>query len=318
MCNKNYSDLAVLIIGYSRPSGIANLLAILTESGVRKIYIAIDGPKNVKDKLEQKIIKQEIDNNSRNTDVKVLQRDINLGAAAGVISAIDWFFSHEKMGVILEDDLQISENFCSYAKNALDKYANDDDVWMISGTQHFPNFGDSKKTNWTNYPMIWGWAGWSQKWEVMRTSLLKYKTVRIRSLLDSNYLFWAIGANRALVGKIDAWDIPLAFEFKSQKKLSLLPPVNLISNIGNDEFATNTKIKNSFMHQKIQQLSHDFQYSEKPLSGTLLEYNVLLEKKIFNISKRHVLLPYYSFLLDFIRFPKPHRKKPLKKRLENL
>lgn len=311
-------NLAALIIGYSRPAGITNLLDRLTESGVRNVYIAIDGPKDIEDKLAQETIKQEIDNNSRNTNIKVLQRDVNLGAAAGVISAIDWFFSHEKMGVILEDDLQISTDFCSYAKNALDRYVNDNDVWMISGTQHFPNFGDSKKTNWTNYPMVWGWAGWSHKWEIMRSSLLKNKTVKIRNLLDSNYLFWAIGANRALGGKIDAWDIPLAFEFKSQKKLSLLPPVNLISNIGNDEFATNTRIKSGFMHQKVQQLSNGFQYSEKPLSSTLLEYNVFLEKKVFNISKRHILLPYYSFFLDFIRFPKSNRKKPLKIRLENL
>ena len=311
-------DLAALIIGYSRPAGIANLLGRLNESGVRNVYISIDGPKNIEDKLAQDTIKQEIANNSRNTGIKVLQRDLNLGAAAGVIRAIDWFFSHEKMGVILEDDLQISEDFCSYAKNALDKYVNDDDVWMVSGTQHFPNFGNPKKTNWSNYPMVWGWAGWSHKWEVMRPSLLKYKTVRIRNLLDSNYLFWAIGANRALGGKIDAWDIPLAFEFKSQKKLSLLPPVNLISNVGNDEFATNTRVKNGFMHQKIQKLSNGFQYSEKPLSSSLLEYNVFLEKKVFNISKRHILLPYYSFFLDFIRFPKSNRKKPLKKRLENL
>ena len=318
MRNKNHLDLAALIIGFSRPTGVANLLDRLTESGVRNFYIAIDGPRNLKDRLEQEKIKGVIDNHSKNLNIRVIQSDTNLGAAAGVISAIDWFFSHENMGVILEDDLQISEDFCSYAKNALDKYVHDEDVWMISGTQHFPNFGDSKKTNWTNYPMIWGWAGWSHKWEVMRTSLLKYKTVRSRNLLDSNYLFWAIGANRALGGKIDAWDIPLAFEFKSQKKLSLLPPVNLISNIGNDEFATNTKIENGFMHQKIQQLGNGFQYSEKPLSSTLLEYNVFLEKKVFNISKRHLLLPYYSFFFDFIRFPKSNRKKPLKKRLENL
>jgi len=316
--NKNQLDLAALIIGYSRPSGIANLLDRLAECGVRNFYIAVDGPRNLKDRLEQEKIRGEIDSRSQNIDVKVLQWEVNLGAAAGVISAIDWFFSHEKMGIILEDDLEISKDFCTYAKSALDKYLNDNDVWMISGTQHFPNFGDSKKTIWTNYPMIWGWAGWSHKWEVMRTSLLKYKTVRIRNLLNSNYLFWAIGANRALGGKIDAWDIPLAFEFKSQKKLSLLPPVNLISNIGNDEFATNTKIESGFMHQKIQQLGNSFQYSEKPLSSTLLEYNVFLEKKVFNISKRHILLPYYSFFLDFIRFPKSNRKKPLKIRLENL
>lgn len=308
-------DLAALIIGYSRPAGIANLLDRLTESGVKKIYIAIDGARNAKDRLAQDNIKKLIDNRLRDISIKVLWRGKNLGAAAGVINAIDWFFSHEEMGLILEDDLQISKDFCSYAKNALDKYLNDDDVWMVSGTQHFPNYGDTNKTNWANYPMVWGWAGWAKKWDVMRASLLKRKPVGIGNLLDSSYLFWAIGANRALCGKVDAWDIPLAFEFRFQKKLSLLPPVNLVSNIGNDEFATNTTIKNVFMHQKIENLSNGCQYSQKPLSGTLLEYNIFLEKEVFGIDKRHFLLPYYALLLDFVRFPKSKRKKALSERL---
>lgn len=316
MRNKDYLNLAALIISYSRPTGIANLLERLTECGVRNIYIAIDGPRNLKDRLEQEKIKSEIENHSKNLDIRVLQRDINLGAAAGVISAIDWFFSNEKMGIILEDDLQISKDFCTYAKNALDQYAQDEDVWMISGTQHFPNFGNPKKTNWTNYPMVWGWAGWSQKWNVMRASLLRSKKVRVRNLLDSNYLFWAIGANRALCGKIDAWDIPLAFEFKSQKKLSLLPPVNLVSNIGDDKFATNTILSSEFMHQKLEVLDNDYEFSNKPKSKKRLEYDILLEKKVFKVRKRHIGLPYYSFLFDFIRFPKSDRKTPLNERLQ--
>jgi hypothetical protein len=315
MQNKSHLDLAALVIGYSRHTGIANLLGRLTESGVTNIYIAIDGPRNIKDRLEQVKIKEVVEKHLKKLDIKVLQRDVNLGAAAGVISAIDWFFSHEKMGVILEDDLEISRDFCTYAKNALDKYVYDQDVWMISGTQHFPNFGNSKETTWTNYPMIWGWAGWSQKWNVMRTSLLKTKKIRVRNLLDSNYLFWAIGANRALTGKIDAWDIPLAFEFKSQKKLSLLPPVNLVSNIGNDKVATNTILNCEFMHQKLENLDGDYKFSDKSMANSALEYNTLLEKKVFKVRKRHIGLPYYSFLLDFIKFPKSDRKIPLNERL---
>ena len=310
-------DLAALIIGYSRPNGIANLLDRLNESGVRNLYIAIDGPKNFTDRIEQENIKREIEKHSKNLDIRLLQRDANLGAAAGVISAIDWFFTHEKMGIILEDDLLISKDFCVYAKNGLDKYMHDDDVWMISGTQHFPNTSNPKKTNWTNYPMIWGWAGWSQKWAVMRTSLLRSKKIRIGNLLDSNYLFWAIGANRALCGKIDAWDIPLAFEFKSQKKLSLLPPVNLVSNIGDDKFATNTALSSQFMHQRLEHLDNDYKYSDKPIGNIVLDYDRFLEKNVFKVRKQHIGLPYYSFLLDFIRFPKSTRKMPLSERLRN-
>jgi len=316
MKSLEHLDLPVLIIAYSRPVGVASLLQSLSLSGVNNIYLAIDGSKNFHDKINQEQIEAEINRYSKETNnkIKVLKRDINLGAAAGVITAIDWFFSQEKMGLILEDDLQISKDFCWFAKNALNKYSADEDVWMISGTQHFPNFNESKKTTWTNYPMIWGWAGWAQKWVVMRGALLEKKKIRISKLLDIRYLFWATGANRALSGKVDAWDTPLAFEFRNQKKLCLLPPVSLVSNVGNDEFATNTTLANRAMHNVLQNLDNNFRYSEKS-NDALRKYNAILEKNIFNIKKKHIILPYYSFLFDNKRFPKSKRKLPLKKRL---
>jgi hypothetical protein len=186
---------------------------------------------------------------------------------------------------------------------------------MISGTQHFANFDEPTKTIWTNYPMVWGWASWSQKWQIMRASLIKDKHIRMRNLLDPRYLFWAVGGNRALSGKVDAWDTPLAFEFRYQKKLCLLPPVNLVSNIGIDEFATNTKSESSYLNEEMTVLGGKYKFSDKSNKKVLNQYNLMLEKNIFKIRKRHLFLPYYAFFLDNKRFPKNTRKKYLKKRL---
>jgi len=310
-------DTPVLIVAYSRPEGISYLLRILETVGVTRVYIAIDGPKNLKDKNIQESIKIEIDKyiNKSSIKIRVMTQSENLGVANGVISAIDWFFSCEELGIILEDDLRISEDFYQYAAQALEKYRIDPNVWMISGTQLFPAELNAQKCAWTNYPMIWGWAGWSKKWDEMRQSLLKTKHIGLKHLIDRRYIYWAIGANRALDGKVDTWDTPLAFEFFIRKKLCLLPPVNLVSNIGNDEVSSHTKNFNETLHLNTHSIDAKYSLPNMPDEKDLSDYNKVLEDNIFRIRNKHIFLSYYSYLLDFIKFPKSKRKSPLNARI---
>jgi hypothetical protein len=140
------------------------------------------------------------------------------------------------------------------------------------------------------------------------------KTIQIKNLLNRRYLFWATGGNRALTGKVDTWDTQLAFEFMVQEKLCLLPPVNLISNIGNDEVASHTKNTNFSMNLKIGSLETNSYSINKPDKTSLFKYNTLLEKKVFKIKWHHLFLPYYSFLFDFIYFPESNRRLNLNSR----
>ena len=194
-------DTPVLIVAYSRPEGISYLLRILENIGVERVYVAIDGPRNYKDKAKQKNIEKEIDKYINNSIIKirVMKQSKNLGVASGVISAIDWFFSCEEMGIILEDDLRINADFYQYAAQALEKYKLYPNVWMISGTQLFPAELDARTCAWTNYPMIWGWAGWSKKWDEMRNSLLKTKRIGLKHLINKRYIYCNLVYNHQAV-----------------------------------------------------------------------------------------------------------------------
>ena len=64
-------NLAVLIIGYSRPAGITNLIKNLTQNGITRIYISLDGPKNIRDIENQIIIQNEIIKLSANKSVQI-------------------------------------------------------------------------------------------------------------------------------------------------------------------------------------------------------------------------------------------------------
>lgn len=310
--------LPCLIIAYSRPQGVDYLLDVLKDSAVPRIYVSIDGPRNAKDNLNRSRILEIIEKyrNDYSMNIEVVAHEINLGVGGGVISAIDWFFSQELKGIVLEDDLKISRSFFQYAEVSLSIYEFDPEVWMVSGTQLFPTDPDFNECSWSNYPMIWGWAGWSRKWELMRASLLQHKQLRFRHLLDSRYLFWRIGSNRALSGKVDTWDIPLAFEFYFQNKFCLLPPVNLVSNAGNDSVAAHTSLGGFPMNFPLGEISKELNFAQSTREYRAMRYNQILETKIFRISNRHLLLPIRAFLMDFYRFPVNKRREPLVSRLK--
>ena len=91
-------DLAVLIIAYTRPKGVSQLLKVLTSLEVRDIYDSLDGPRNEIDKTNNIEITEMVMHYSKltKTRIHINQHPRNLGVAAGVLSAVDWFFSKEE------------------------------------------------------------------------------------------------------------------------------------------------------------------------------------------------------------------------------
>ena len=312
------AKLPVLIIAYSRPKGVHTLVKTLLECGIKDIYVAIDGPRNLRDELNQHKIEDILQRYSSDSRIVIKKRKHNLGVAGGVISAVDWFFSQVEMGLILEDDLVIGEDLVRFIQKSLERYKDDENVWMISGSQHFPNYMNPKLSVWCNYPILWGWASWATKWKEMRSLLLEKKPITVKQILDRRYLFWAVGANRALSGKLDTWDIPLAFEFMHRKKLCLLPPVNLVSNIGADDVATHTKFFTASMREPTERLDKKYFYPEFFLAQSINNYNITMEQKIYKIGMKHYFILYYSFLLDFFRYSRNGRNTPLKLKLAHL
>ena len=310
-------NLPVLVIAYSRPEGLSNILKVLQMNEIERIYIAIDGAKNRRDEVNQRSIDLIIAEFIHDTgkQIRVLRQKQNLGIAVAIIGAIDWFFEQEEMGVVLEDDLLIGKDFFEFASNSLQTYEQNDSVWMISGTQLFPNIQKAAENVWTNYPMIWGWGSWSKKWFKMRESILAKNKIPPSNRVSPRHSFWLTGANRVLTGKVDTWDLPLAFEFLNQNKFCILPPVNLITNVGNDAVSTNTNHESRGVGMKISSLDLSYSHLTKPNLAELAEYNYLLESQVFKIRRRHVLLPFYSALFDWVRFPKSRRKEKLLKRI---
>jgi hypothetical protein len=295
---------AALILGFIRIKGIKELIESCLQNDVLRIYISLDGARNKEEHLTQLEIIKMINGFQVNckATINLLVRERNLGVGAGVISGIDWFFSQEPSGHILEDDLSLGSDFFKFSREALNRFKNDNKVKVISGTQLLTNLSESNKAYWCNYPIIWGWSTWSDKWIQMRGGLFRKKSYKIfgQGAILNNY--WAVGGNRVLKGKVDTWDTPLAAEFLREQWLCLIPPVNLVSNTGNDIYASHTTKVNKSLNLPLFKLKNNTDFDFNRNNSSVAIYNNTLEKSIFNIRIRHFLIPIYSFMFDFLRY----------------
>lgn len=313
---KKLSKIPCLIIAYTRTEIISELLHSLNIAQVESIYLAIDGPKNENDLNAQKQILNAVSGfcHEYNIPLYVWQRKVNSGLAVSIITSIDWFFQHVDFGVILEDDLVLGIDFFNFIlanENLLAKYEN---LLLISGSQFFSSLARTDSLNWTNYPLIWGWATSRQKWNLMRSGILKFD-ITINFLSFNKILnFWKIGALRTRLGYVDTWDIPLAYFMLKTNKLCLTPPENLVTNKGADIYASHTTSDCFPLNISTKILPLKSRFILAPISSSVRSYNKLLEKRVFNIKFRHSVIQ-YVYVVKMI-FTQAKKNQTLNQKLE--
>ena len=124
----------ILFVFFNRPEIIETSFKKIQEIQPSTLYLACDGPRNnhpddVTNVQECKNIIMSMIN--WNCDVKTRFLTENIGCSKGVSSAIDWLFSNEDRGIILEDDCVPDLNFFIFCDELLERYKDDNRIGMI-------------------------------------------------------------------------------------------------------------------------------------------------------------------------------------------
>lgn len=305
---------AALIIAYKRSDCLTGIVDSLHEGGIQKIYAAIDGPKIGQEGTD--LIERTLKKACATYGIQLLiwKRSTNLGLAVSVISGVDWFFNLEDEGIIVEDDLVLSPDFVKFSKLSLEEMKHHSDVLMVSGNQFSDEFWIRNIATSTNYPMVWGWATSASRWKVMRKLIVSEKLDWSKSTAKfavRNY--WAAGQFRAHKGYLNSWAVPLAAGMRAGNFSCILPPVNLVSNVGTDSSATHTISLSANMHASVQELNRNIIY-ELGAEGIRFN-NTWLERNHFGIRKRNSFSLGKARILGILKEP---TLKPLSDRVAEI
>ena len=184
---------------------------------------------------------------------------MNLGCKKRVSSGIDWIFEQVQEAIILEDDCLPEPTFFRFCQEMLERYRDDKRVGTISGDNfQFGQRHGSDSYYFSKYVHVWGWASWRDRWQdSYDVAIGKWPQVRDEHRLadmvgdQREATYWRKVFERVYQGKIDTWDYQWVFANWVTGRSSILPAVNLISNIGFDQHATHTTGKSDLANMSV-------------------------------------------------------------------
>lgn len=239
---RNSFDIPILFIIFNRLETTKRVFESIRSIKPNRLYIASDGPRiNKPDDVAKCNSVIEYINNNLDwvCEVKWLKRTENLGCGLAVSSAISWFFNHEEMGIILEDDCLPHPFFFSFSREMLITYKENSHISHINGYNCQNNI---KRGNYSyyfsKYFHVWGWATWSRAWKHYSYTLPHYDSFKkeniLLNLFENTYIkeHWLYNFNQIKNNNINTWDYQWVYINFIQDNLAITPNFNLIENIG--------------------------------------------------------------------------------------
>ena len=240
----------VAFIIFNRPDTTERVFAEIAKARPPKLLVVADGPRDNRAGEAEKCAATRAIIDRVHWDCEVLTNysDRNLGCKRRVSSGIDWVFERVEEAIILEDDCVPDPTFFRYCQELLDRYRYDHRIGLISGD----NFQFGRRRNddsyyFSKYVHIWGWATWRDRWAgSYDVAMTKWPRIREEGWLadivgnEREVVFWHKIFERVYRGEIDTWDYQWVFANWVEGRSTVLPAINLITNIGFDANATHT------------------------------------------------------------------------------
>jgi hypothetical protein len=254
----------IALIIFNRPDKTKKVLEVIRQVKPLKLLVVADGPRqdHPSDVGRCKAALAVIDSVDWNCELLKNYSNVNLGCAKRVSSGLDWVFSQVEEAIILEDDCIPQLCFFQFCQELLERYQDDKRIMTIAGlnvqlgrrrTQYDYYF--------SRYNHCWGWATWKRAWQHFDYDMTLWTQVRdsgfIEDILQDPHhaKSWAHTFQLVYENRLDSWAFRWTFACWMQTGLSILPTVNLVSNIGFGQEATHTKEKNIYFNQFTETLN---------------------------------------------------------------
>lgn len=266
----------LLILAFNRPNHIRKLIDSLRPHAPKKILVGLDGPRknNSSDREKIKQVLSELNKIDWTTDVEMRVREENLGLRLAVTDAVTWAIQKYDEVIVVEDDIEVGQEFLGFMSEMLDVFRHDERVGHISGYNFVPesHLRDSKsKIRFSQIPESYAWATWARAWKHYDANLDWARSQSSRDLVSvlGTYiaaLVWKINFRDAAKENINTWAYRWTATLWSKGLLCVVPNRNISKYNGLDT-GTHTLGRASF-----KQLSQDVLPSGMPKTHEVDNY----------------------------------------------
>lgn len=254
---QNYAP--IVIFGYNRADMLENLLNSLEANKYiekMNLYIFIDIPDKKKPRdipLSKKVIEYvnvyKTISKFKNVVIEIAEQ--HKGLANSIVSGVTKVINQYGKVIVLEDDLEVSNDFLDYMQRGLEFYKNDRKVWSIGGycyeKMKFP-LGYHKDVFLGTRVESWGWGTWANRWNRTDWDVKSY--MRFKKDIVGQLLF-NIGGSDLCTSlekqmkdlKYDSWAIRWSYQQFRERKYTVYPKESRVIHCGSDNRSTHTNYK---------------------------------------------------------------------------
>jgi len=294
-------EVPIVFLVFNRPDTTARVFDAIRRVKPLKLLVVADGPRDYRSGEMEKcsMVRSIIERVDWPCEVLKNYSEINMGCKLRVSSGLDWVFEQVEEAIILEDDCLPHPTFFRFCQELLEYYRYDLRIAQISGCNF--QFGVRRNNDsyyFSKYNHVWGWASWRNRWQgCYDVDMSHWAKIRTEGWL-SDMLYnknevacWRKIFDEVIQGKIDTWDYQWTFACWLQGRLTALPNVNLISNIGFGLNATHTTKESEFANIPTESMHFPLTH---PIGFVI---NRTMDARVF---KTNIEVPFITRLRQYI------------------
>jgi hypothetical protein len=250
-------DTPVALFIFNRPLHTAQSFQAIREQKPRCLFVVADGPRfgRADDLAGIRAAREVVAAVDWPCEVRRLFADHNMGCKRRVSTGLKWVFSHVERAIVLEDDCIASPEFFAFCETLLERYADDERVWVINGNSFQPEHRRADAAYYfSRYAGSWGWATWARAWRNYDGDLAflpawqRSPAWNARFPARAERTLWARVFRDVRRGRLDSWAYAWMACVHHANALAANPNANLVKNIGFDEQATHTRDAARYMY----------------------------------------------------------------------
>lgn len=243
-------DTPIAIFTFNRPRLTKRLLEILAKVKPRRVLVVSDGPRPhvVSDPEDCAAVRRLFESLDWECEIERNFSERNMGSFPRNSSGLNWVFDQVEEAIILEDDCMPDLSFFPYCEDLLGRYRDHPRIGLISGNNFLKPSTDGGLPSYffSRYATTWGWASWRRTWQQVDLEMPYWPKFRDSGKLRQS--LWSSSEDRYWRSIYDAiqerrmknaWDYQLILTCMRGNHLTIVPSVNLVSNIGFGQDATN-------------------------------------------------------------------------------